>query len=168
MNLTAERSAQKTLDAAGERQAAGLHRTPPTKRVVAGVDGSAGSVAALLWATAEACRRGAALHIVSVWEDPPPAQPGPARSDSPAQIAAQRVQRALERVLDDEHHPGEVICAWPKGDPGQVLLEAAEDADLVVVGTTGISTVRIPGPMGLYCLRHAKCPVVFVPGPSGC
>jgi len=58
----------------------------PVTRVIAGVDGSAGSAAALRWAAAEACRRQVLLRIVSAWEEPdrtalppPVIQPGSPR-----------------------------------------------------------------------------------------
>ncbi len=42
----------------------------PAGRLVVGVDGSAGSLAALQWALAEAQLRGAGLHLVMAWRHP--------------------------------------------------------------------------------------------------
>lgn len=93
-------------------------RTTRTRRLVIGVDGSAGSAAALRWATAEACRRRAALQIVAAWEPPDPAAPGPSRPGDRAQIAATRAQKALGRVLREPQQPARVCCAVPEGNPG--------------------------------------------------
>lgn len=65
----------------------------PVTRVVVGVDGSAGSAAALGWAAAEACRRETVLRIVSAWDEPRKQRP-PYAGD-PAQSAVARVQNAL-------------------------------------------------------------------------
>ena len=51
-----------------ERSRSGANLTA-SPRVVVGVDGSADSVAALLWAAPEACRRGAVLQLVSAWDE---------------------------------------------------------------------------------------------------
>ena len=144
----------------------GRRRASPAGRIVVGVDGSAGSAAALCWAVAEACRRHAALLIVSAWEAPDPVEPGFARPGDRAQMAAERAQKALARVLLEPHQPDRIGCAMPEGTPGKVLLDQAEGADLLVLGTTGISTEQAPGPTGQYCLRHAHGPVVFVPAPA--
>ena len=42
-------------------------------------------------------------------------------------------------------------------------MARARDAELLVLGTTGISSPEIPGGIGLYCLRHSTTPLVFVP-----
>jgi universal stress protein family protein len=75
----------------------------PVARVVVGADDSAGSVAALHWAAAEARRCQALLRTVSAWEEP--GQPAPSQSGHPVQIAARRVQKALARVLSRQHYP---------------------------------------------------------------
>ena len=48
-----------------------MSRRSPASRVVVGVDDSAASAAAVVWAMAEASRRQAALHIVSDVKRPP-------------------------------------------------------------------------------------------------
>ncbi|MGI8445741.1 MAG: universal stress protein [Streptosporangiaceae bacterium] len=140
-----------------------ISRRSPASRVVVGVDDSAASAAALVWAMAEASRRQAALHIVSAWEEPDPAQPDSARVGDPAQIAAARVRKALATVLRQGHRLRRVACATPMSHPGKALLDAADGADLLVLGANGISAGRVPGSTGLFCQRHARGPLVFVP-----
>lgn len=133
-------------------------------RVVVGVDGSAGSVAALLWAAPEARRRSAVLQIVSAWDEGEAAQPGLGRLGS-ARIAARVLDRALKQVLREELRPERIACSPVKGDPGEVLLQKARGADLLVLGATAHCDSQAPGATGLYCLRHAHIPVVFIAGP---
>ena len=139
--------------------------TIPVTRVVVGVDGSAASVAALLWAAAEASQRQAGLRIVSVWEEP--AQPGTSRADHPAQAAARLVESALARVLSQRHYPRRIACAAVRGTPGQALLGQARDTGLLVLGAASNCAHHLPGSTGTYCLRHGRGPLVFVPAGPG-
>lgn len=86
----------------------------PVTRVVVGVDGSAASAAALLWAAAEALRCQAGLCIVSAWEET--AQPGTCGAGDPARAAARLVEKALAQVLSQQRYPPR-IGAPPRGEP---------------------------------------------------
>lgn len=93
------------------------HAVSPIARIVVGVDGSASSAAALRWAVAEACRLPVLLRIVSAWEEPD--QPVSAHAGDPAQVAARRVQKALARVLLQQHHPRRIACVTPGASPAR-------------------------------------------------
>ncbi len=133
----------------------------PVTRVVVGVDGSAGSVAALYWSASAAVRWQAGLRIVSAWEAP--AQDGPPPGDCSAQAAARIVQTALARVLSREHYPPRIACAALRGAPGRTLLSQALDTGLLVLGTARVGADRAPGTTGRYCLEHGSGPLVLVP-----
>ncbi|WP_165989754.1 universal stress protein [Streptomyces sp. YIM 98790] len=63
-------------------------------------------------------------------------------------------------------HPGAQVVEEPAtGSPGQVLTEAAADAELVVVGRGGHRPGLGPrvGPVVHALLHHAPCPVAVVP-----
>jgi nucleotide-binding universal stress UspA family protein len=150
--------------APGRRRSASGANPAAGPRVVVGVDGSADSVAALLWAAPEARRRDALLQIVSAWDEGDPAQPGSGRPDS-ALLAARLLDRALKHVLREKDGPERIACNPVKGDPGEVLLAKARGADLLVLGVAADSDSEVPGATGLYCLRHAHVPVVFIAGP---
>jgi hypothetical protein len=92
-----------------------------------------------------------------------PGQPGAAHSDDPAQIAAARVQKALARVLLQQHYSRRIACVTPMGIPGEALLNEVSDISLLVLGAAGISAARAPGRTGRYCLRRGTGPLVFVP-----
>lgn len=135
---------------------------PQGGRIVVGVDGSAGSAAALRWAAAEACCRQAVLRIVSAWQEPHPGQRRPGHPADPAGAAAARVQKALARVLAQQPHPRQVSCRAVQGGTAAVLLAEAAGADLLVLGIKAAAP-QAPGPAGWCWLRHARVPVVFVP-----
>ncbi|MGW4981160.1 universal stress protein [Streptomyces mirabilis] len=140
-------------------------------RVVTGVSGSPGSLAALRRAAAEARRRGAELLVVIAWE-----QPGgdfahrSALSPLPTAMlrldAGRRLLAALDAAFGDAGpgvpHHGLVV----RGTPGQALVETADRADdLLVVGPGCRGRLHrwlFPS-VARYCLAHAVCPVLALP-----
>jgi nucleotide-binding universal stress UspA family protein len=147
-------------------------------RIVVGVDGSAESVAALVWAVAEARLRSATLHVITAWHVPfyaYSAFPGMAlpqdlgqeleRSAKELQAVAMREAIADEGGVRVEAH---VI----QGQATSALLEAARGADMLVVGSRGLGGFGelLLGSVSQQCAHHATCPVVIVrhqPGASG-
>ncbi|MFX1756473.1 MULTISPECIES: universal stress protein [Rhodococcus] len=142
--------------------------TPSTgKAVVAGVDGSETAVAAARWAGAVASRIGAPLHLV---HSMPPE--GIFYSEAAVLVQSQMIQQleedgkklladAAERVRAD--HPDLEIGSFiGPGPAAKSLLEAAEDARLVVMGATGAGALEnfLLGSTVLRVANHAPCPVV--------
>ncbi len=124
--------------------------------IVVGVDGSPGADSALRFAEEEARLRGAELHVVCAWAVPTMAYAGGAIDGLPESL-----RQGAHDVLHDlpgEHH---VI----EGHPSRVLLEAAEGADLLVVGSRGLGGLGrvLLGSVGSEVVHHAPCPVVIVP-----
>ena len=144
--------------------------TSATKgRIVVGVDSSRGSSAALDWAVAEARRRGARLHIVTAWELPtafgaPIPLPTGFAPAALAHAAAEEEVRAA--VADTGDVPVEISVV--EGHPRSVLLDAAKDALLLVVGRRGRSSWpgHTLGSVSEACARSAPCPVVIVNHPD--
>ncbi|APU14167.1 MULTISPECIES: universal stress protein [Actinoalloteichus] len=156
--------------------------------IVVGVDGSPTSVAALAWVLAqnEAHRR--PIHAVSAWHFVPMAagpatvlvDPGDVRQDHVERLR-QVVAEATETVtsaggsgssaagpspgsavaLDDVDIRQEVI----EGPPATVLLEAARDAAVLVLGSHGHGRAyaSLVGSVSAACIRHAHCPVIVIP-----
>lgn len=132
-------------------------------RIVVGVDGSDGSMAALGWALLEAARRQATLDVVTTWSYPAlAAVPVPLPAASLAefrQLARSTLDRTLARVRPN---PGvRVERHVVQGHPVATLLDLAQGAELLVVGRGG-SRGRL-GSTALRCAMHAPCPVAVVP-----
>jgi nucleotide-binding universal stress UspA family protein len=138
------------------------------RRVVVGVDGSAESVAALMWSCREASLRDADViavlaveagcHRVASYAAPRPAEVqgswGSARD-----VLRQAVSRATHRF------PGVTVRAEvAEGLAARVLLDFADGADMLVLGRTfhGPEHHRGTGPVIRACLRAATCPVVVI------
>jgi nucleotide-binding universal stress UspA family protein len=140
-----------------------------TERIVVGVDGSETAKLAACWAAREAHLRGATLELVTAWEVAPVAY-GYGYVAIPeeflkelARAAEDSVAAALE-VVRAEAPEAEVQTTVVEGPAARVLLEAAEGAELLVVGCRGLGGFRelVLGSVSQQCAHHARCPVVIV------
>jgi nucleotide-binding universal stress UspA family protein len=145
------------------------------RRVVVGVDGSPGSRAALGWALAAAARKDAVLAVVSAfpvdfyWIDPYLLDQGridSVRADTEARarelVEEVRLEPAVAAVPGTSTVAVEVIVV--PGVPAEHLVQLADGATLLVIGSRGRGAVRstLLGSVALHCATHATCPVVVV------
>jgi len=144
--------------------------TAAAPRVVVGVDGSASSLAALRWAVRQAGLTGGVVEAVVAWEYPSYywyGWPPPSTGDSAdwEANARQILDEAISKSTSPDD-PVEIRTRVVKGNPAGVLINAAHDADLLVVGNRGHGgfTEALLGSVGQHCTQHARCPVVVVRG----
>ncbi|WP_055631320.1 universal stress protein, partial [Streptomyces griseoruber] len=135
------------------------------RTVTVGLDGSPESRAAAEWAARESTLRSLPLKLVHVWEPvPEPMAQAPLLGAETQQHWTERIPReAAEGVA--LRHPGlEVITEQLYGHPGDVLAEAAKNAELLVLGSRGLGGLGgfLVGSVGLSVLAHAERPVVLV------
>jgi nucleotide-binding universal stress UspA family protein len=143
--------------------------------IVVGVDGSPVSAEALRWAAAEARLRDARLQIVHAWTFIPPTSVGDPgmlavpSGDLVGQLDAEEAsaRAGLAAVVADALGPTPDVALEPtlvEGDPGDALVAASRDADLVVVGSHGKSGFRaaLVGSVSRHVVDHAECAVVVV------
>jgi nucleotide-binding universal stress UspA family protein len=142
----------------------------PTQRIVVGTDGSDGSLAALRVAADQARLHQAVLEVVVSWH-PSAASTLPSFGvGSPAAETVDELHRALLETLAAEGlGPDCGITIEPRvvtGHAAEVLLDAADTADLVVVGSRGRGGFAglVLGSVSQQVLAHAHCPVMVVPG----
>ncbi|HEX4428615.1 MAG TPA: universal stress protein [Frankiaceae bacterium] len=140
-----------------------------SSHIVVGVDSSRGSSAALWWAVEQARRCGAVLRVVIAWELPTAiGAPVPLPTDfAPAALAHAAAEAEVRETLADAADvPVEIVVV--EGHPRTVLLEAAKDATLLVVGRRGHSSWPglTLGSVSEACARNAPCPVVVVNHPT--
>jgi nucleotide-binding universal stress UspA family protein len=138
--------------------------------VVVGVDGSESARAALRFALEEARLRGAGVRAVSVWHLPAVAYGGAFVPPAPGLVAELEpgARRVLERALDEARDAVgdvEVETVVREGPPVRILLEEAQEADLLVVGSRGLGGFRglLLGSVSQQCAHHAPCPLVIDP-----
>lgn len=138
------------------------------RRIVVGVDGSAGARAALEWAGTEARRRGTSVHAVCAYNEPPTvAAGGPAAAGALAELR-HGLERDAEHVLADAEESVDMVPVSTRavhGPAADVLLEAASDADLLVVGSRGRGGFAslVLGSVSQQCAARAPGVVVVVP-----
>lgn len=134
--------------------------------VVVGVDGSEPAAAALDWAVREAAREGRRLSVVHAC-----GLPG-AMQDFEDIVANERGLRSVGRSIAREA-VREARLTDPTvgvegvvtmGHPDNVLLEASETADMLVVGARGRGTIAsaLLGSVSARLARESHCPVVVV------
>lgn len=135
--------------------------------VVAGVDGSASSLAATLWAAAEAQRRGAALYLVHAYSVPlllsGPGVPVPDIRPATRRVATTMLEDAHRAVA--KAYPGlTVTIQASEGSPVTALQAASLHAVLTVVGSHGRHqlTETLLGSVAARVTGHAHSPVVVI------
>src|SRR5262245_33858508 len=144
-------------------------------RIVVGVDDSVHAAAALRWALAEGALRQTTVEVVHSWSPPVSALPFGAtlafKVDEAAIDSAARdeVDRIVDEALAEmDVQPPEVLRTILPGGPSVTLVDVAEGADLLVVGSHGRTGRRrmVLGSVAMNCVAHASCPVVVVRVPD--
>ncbi len=144
---------------------------PGPPRVVVGVDGSAGSRAALAAAVDEAVLRGADIHVVAAftvsdhWTDMG-AVIAPTTveiQDHLSATTAQLVDAVLGQRPAGSPAP-RIRVVVEEGPARDVLVDHGRGAELLVVGSRGHGTLRglLLGSVGLSFAIRATCPVLVV------
>jgi len=137
--------------------------------VVAGVDGSPESRAALRFAIEEARARRCVVRAVHAWHVPPLAYGGGAPLPGDFVEGLEKESRLLLREAVAEVAPmleGVVVHEIStEGDAGRVLVAESDHAELLVLGSRGHGALGelVLGSVGRYCCHHARCPVTVIP-----
>ncbi|MCX5336677.1 universal stress protein [Streptomyces sp. NBC_00140] len=136
-----------------------------SRNVTVGLDGSPESRAAAEWAAREAHLRGLPLQVVHVWEPvPEPMAQAPLLGAETQQHWSERIPREAAEGIAQRHPGVEVDRVQLSGRPADVLVDAAKDADVLVLGSRGLSGIAgfLVGSVGLAVVAHTETPVVLV------
>ncbi|MFS4092555.1 universal stress protein [Streptomyces sp. AF1A] len=131
--------------------------------VIAGVDGSPESLAAAEWAAREAERRDLPLRLIHAWNWHPGPHGGEPANAAQRHLARRALRQAEERIRDCV--PGvRVADQQVEGPATAALLKAAEQAQMVVLGSRGLTGLAglVVGSVALGVADRATCPVVLV------
>jgi nucleotide-binding universal stress UspA family protein len=137
--------------------------------IVVGIDGSPASEAALTFAFDEAKLRQLPLRIVCAWEIPPLEYSGAAFVPTPD--VAHSAEEVAEATLASAAAklgpaPGiHVETLAVHGHPAKVLVEQAQDATLLVLGTHGHGGLAslVLGSVSQAVAHHCPVPLAIVP-----
>ncbi|MEU1473972.1 universal stress protein [Streptomyces sp. NPDC005760] len=131
--------------------------------VIAGVDGSVESLAAADWAAREAARRDRSLRLVQVWNWHPrqeDGEPVTAAQRHQAQRVLRQAKARVRAVVPNVRPYDEQV----EGPATAALLKAAEGAEVLVLGSRGLSGVTglLVGSVAQGVVARATRPVVLV------
>ncbi len=151
-----------------EEAVRGMKQSKPAGKIVVGVDGSDSSKAALGWAVHQAELTGDRIEAVIAWSYPTmmggfgagPVSAMPLNFD---EIAAKTLADSIASAVD----PASAVLISTtvvQGHPAHVLLNAADGADLLVVGSRGHGgfASALLGSVSQHCAQHAPCPLLIV------
>jgi len=144
-------------------------RREASGRIVVGVDGSPSSRAALSWAVRQAELTSASVEAVIAWHYPVMVggyawAPVAAVPDTDFEtISAKALSDAVAQTVDPASKV-KVSTTAREGNAAEVLLDAADGADLLVVGSRGHGgfTGALLGSVSQHCAHHAPCPIVII------
>jgi nucleotide-binding universal stress UspA family protein len=137
--------------------------------VVVGFDGSTAALSAVRYGAEEAQRRGSGLLIVHALGWPVILPPFHAPYDQHDQGPRAAMLDLLAQTAHDaqaEHPRVPVSTRLIDGSPGQVLVDASREAQLLVLGHRGLGGFAglLVGSVAAQVTGHAHCPTVVVRG----
>jgi nucleotide-binding universal stress UspA family protein len=139
-------------------------------KIVVGIDGSEAAKNALRWALEEARLRSADIVAVHAWETPPTVpEPGPAPGFDLVgvlPVVEEAGERLAKSVVDEVVGDDSDVAVQPLaiiGPPASVLVDAAQDADMLVVGSRGHGgfAALLLGSVSQQLAHHAPCPLLI-------
>jgi nucleotide-binding universal stress UspA family protein len=137
-------------------------------RIVVGVDGSRESAAALRWALDEAKARAARLDVVMAWQYPVPLDAILPEAEQMDRETQEVVEHMVEAIDPSAGAGVDIHPRVFRGPAGPALVDAADGAELLVVGSQGRGRFAslVLGSVSLFCVSKSPCSVVVVPPPA--
>lgn len=137
--------------------------------VIVGVDGSEGATQAVAFAAAEADREGQELTVLYAFQGPDRWIDSGALTETLAQRVVDEEQVVLSETISglSEDYPDLAVHKVLEMDmqPAAALIEAAADAQMLVVGSRGRGGFKrlLLGSTAHAVLTHLPCPTVITP-----
>ncbi|AGP53082.1 hypothetical protein M271_07305 [Streptomyces rapamycinicus NRRL 5491] len=131
--------------------------------ITVGVDGFAESPPAAHWAAREALLRDLRVRLIHAWNPPSPPAPALPHEDDQS-YWSQRLLTDLVGELRDTHPGLRVSAELVPRETVPALLDAARDAEMLVLGSRGRGTPGgfLLGSTGRQILAHGVHPVIMV------
>ncbi|HET6531449.1 MAG TPA: universal stress protein [Actinoplanes sp.] len=152
----------------------GRRTDPAAGHVVAGIDGSAESIRALRFAAEAARHREVPLRVIHAWTMPYLGFAGPATRlpQDAVDDLTEQAQRILQDSIDQaslDVRQTDLEARLVQGPPAPSLLQAADGADLLVVGSRGLGGWKglLLGSVSTQCVTESPCPVAVVRAAGG-
>lgn len=140
-----------------------------TQHIVVAIDGSPNSLSALDWSL-DFATDDATVQIIWVWDATPLAVGADEFFFPDASATAEaRFHHLIDEVVYARHSAEMGIDrSFVHGRPRTAIAEAAEGADMLVLGARGHGAVgsALLGSVSTWLLHHVEVPVVIVPHPA--
>ncbi|MET9893229.1 universal stress protein [Streptomyces sp. NPDC006465] len=141
-----------------------------SRTIVVGLDGSPESLAAAEWAAREARLTDTRLRLVHAWlwhpsvYGPLAGVSVPPQAEDPQRAWAERLPHETAAKLTADHPGLSVVAERVAEQPVTALLAAAEDAELLVLGSRGLSGIAgfLTGSVAQSVVARSRTPVVLV------
>ncbi|MER5480294.1 universal stress protein [Streptomyces sp. NPDC002734] len=133
--------------------------------IIVGFDGSAESRAAADWAAREAALRGSEVRLVHVRQPmPEPMGESLRQALETHRHWAERLPREAAQDLKARYPGVEVGTEQPSGSSGELLVDAARGAELLVLGSRALSGIGgfLVGSVGRSVVGRTGTPVILV------
>ncbi|BCJ34034.1 universal stress protein [Actinocatenispora thailandica] len=133
-------------------------------RIVVGVDGSASAQQALRWAIRQATVTETPVEAITAWEMPPYHGMAPSLDVDLSGAAREVLDDAIDEAVKETGLSVRIEAHVMNANPATALINAARNADLLVVGSRGKGgfVQALLGSVSQRCAQHAGCPVVIV------
>lgn len=137
--------------------------------IVVGVDGSEPSKQALRWAAFVAGTTGATVDAIATWRLNG-FTAGPRLMDNPGSfdLSGETTTMLADTIAEvfGENPPASLNSIVEEGIPAKVLVEASQDASMLIVGSRGRGGFvgLMLGSVSTACSAHSKCPVMVIHG----
>lgn len=137
-------------------------------KIVVGVDGSDSSKQALRWAIGQAKLTGGSVDAITAWWLPSTYGIAPFAGSMDLDMEGESRKLLSDTLTEvgglEPEVPVQLVVA--QGHAPDVLLEAAKDADLLVIGSRGHGRIAsaVLGSVSLNCVIAAQCPVLILRG----
>ncbi|MGM9470624.1 universal stress protein [Pseudarthrobacter sp. YS3] len=147
----------------------GMHSLEGRSGVLVGVDGSEESTQAVAFAAAEADREGQELTVLYAFSGPNRWVRSGLPTSSLAELIVEEEQIVLSETISGlgEDYPDLVVhrVLETEKEPAQALVDAAANAQLLVVGSRGRGGFKrlLLGSTAHAVLTHLPCPTVITP-----
>lgn len=142
------------------------------RHILVGTDGSETAADAVRHAATLAASGGSRLAVLSVYDEPDPAEAKSVQKDVPEELqwtvtgVAQAEERASEGTVIERQLGADAHSRVERGEAADMIIKVLEagDFDLVVVGSRGLSspTRFILGNVPDAISHHAPCDVAIV------
>ncbi|MGI5255928.1 universal stress protein [Streptomyces angustmyceticus] len=132
--------------------------------ITVGLDGTLQSLSAALWAAREAELRGARLRLLHAWVLLVPEPAGTPAEEAEENVRPHRIMDEAQAAVALSHPDLPVDVSLVRGEPLGALAQAAEQSDLLVLGSRGLGAAArfTLGETGLDLVTCIAVPTVLV------